>query len=90
MRRPAKRLSECPNCGAEFDARRLACPECGSDAETGWKSQEDIDYEAVELPDALEVDDGPRPRTRPIWPIVAVVAAVLLIVAFVVQILLGY
>jgi hypothetical protein len=26
----------CPHCGAEVPARALACPECGSDEETGW------------------------------------------------------
>jgi hypothetical protein len=27
---------ECPNCGAELPAGALACPECGSDENTGW------------------------------------------------------
>ena len=44
-------LEICPNCGAEFPAKRLACPECGSDAETGWKSSEEIDYMSVDLPE---------------------------------------
>lgn len=26
----------CPNCGARVPARAKACPECGSDQETGW------------------------------------------------------
>ena len=44
---------ECPNCGATFRAGRLACPECGSDAETGWRGAEDLDYLAVEIPDGV-------------------------------------
>lgn len=26
----------CPNCGAEVPPRAKACPECGSDEQTGW------------------------------------------------------
>lgn len=26
----------CPNCGAEVPRNAKACPECGSDEETGW------------------------------------------------------
>jgi uncharacterized membrane protein YvbJ len=26
----------CPNCGAKVPRDAKACPECGSDAETGW------------------------------------------------------
>lgn len=26
----------CPNCGAEVPRDARACPECGSDEETGW------------------------------------------------------
>ena len=44
-------LVTCPLCGARFRSGQLACKECGSDAETGWKSGEDIDYAAVDIPD---------------------------------------
>ncbi|MHC4078786.1 MAG: hypothetical protein ACYST0_10160 [Planctomycetota bacterium] len=44
-------LVGCPECGAEFPAGRLACPECGSDAETGWKDEEEVQYQSVDLPD---------------------------------------
>lgn len=56
---------ECPHCGAVIARGRLACPECGSDANTGWKSADDLDYEAVELPD----DGGParRPSRAMFW-----------------------
>jgi uncharacterized membrane protein YvbJ len=29
----------CPNCGAEVPANAKACPECGSDEETGWSEE---------------------------------------------------
>jgi hypothetical protein len=74
MKREAPGGQECPHCGAEVAAGRLACPECGSDAATGWKSSEEIDYQAVELPDA----EPPPPRRRPAlftWTLVLLVLA---------------
>jgi hypothetical protein len=29
----------CPNCGAEVPQNARACPECGSDHETGWSEE---------------------------------------------------
>jgi len=29
----------CPNCGAEVPANAKACPECGSDEQTGWSEE---------------------------------------------------
>ena len=29
----------CPNCGAEVPRDAKACPECGSDEQTGWSEQ---------------------------------------------------
>ncbi|MHC4512630.1 MAG: hypothetical protein ACYTGW_05670 [Planctomycetota bacterium] len=46
-----RNLIGCPECGTEFPAGRLACPECGSDAETGWKDEEEVQYQSVDLPD---------------------------------------
>ena len=69
----------CPHCGASFPRGRLACPECGSDESTGWKSQEEIDYESVEIPDHWPeepVRGGPLPR----WLLLA--AAVAALIAF--------
>jgi len=42
-------MDVCPNCGEYLDERATICPHCGSDEETGWKS--DLDYYAVELPE---------------------------------------
>ncbi len=56
-KKKVRRTLVCPHCGATFREGRLSCPECGSDAQTGWKSQEEIDYQSVELP---EWDDEPE------------------------------
>ena len=42
--RPAERRSImspeiCPNCGAAVPRRAKACPECGSDEQTGWSDK---------------------------------------------------
>ena len=34
------RFVECPYCEARVPRGVLACPECGSDAETGWQEGE--------------------------------------------------
>jgi hypothetical protein len=75
--RPSRKV-ECPNCGAWFPPGRLACPECGSDAETGWKPGEDIEYEAVDLPEPYGSEESRPRRAR---SVVVTVAAILLILA---------
>ena len=72
----------CSNCGAEVPAGAAACPECGSDDETGWS--EDAAYDGLDRP-APEGDEGPAGR-RGLHPTARVVAVVmiLLIVFFVV------
>ncbi|HLU40028.1 MAG TPA: hypothetical protein VK081_11615 [Planctomycetota bacterium] len=71
---------ECPQCGAEVPAGRLACRECGSDASTGWKSAEEIDYQAVELPDE---GGGEQHRFPAVvwWVVVAALAALVFAIA---------
>lgn len=71
MTRPAE---ECPHCGAVFAAGRLACPECGSDAATGWQNADEIDYQAVELPDGGAATSH-RPRRATFWVLLVMVAA---------------
>ena len=71
-------------CGTEFRAGRLACPECGSDAETGWKSSEEIDYQSVELPDDEWVDPDSVPRSGAgTWFLVAAILALIGMLAMV-------
>jgi hypothetical protein len=78
-RRPLREASTCPHCGASFKAGRLACPECGSDAATGWRDAEEIDVRSVEIPDTYEeLVGGAAPRRRRRW---TVIVALLLLVA---------
>jgi uncharacterized membrane protein YvbJ len=39
----------CPNCGAEVPPNAKACPECGSDEQTGWSEEARTD--SLDLPD---------------------------------------
>lgn len=39
----------CPNCGAEVPRNAKACPECGSDEQTGWS--EEAHASGLDLPD---------------------------------------
>jgi hypothetical protein len=46
----------CPNCGAEVPPQAKACPECGSDEQTGWSEQ--ARYDGLDLPDdKFDYDD---------------------------------
>ena len=49
----------CPNCGAEVSLKASACPECGSDENTGWS--EETMYDALDLPE-IETS-GKRPSS---------------------------
>jgi RNA polymerase subunit RPABC4/transcription elongation factor Spt4 len=58
MARKADRPSDyfvCPHCGAEVRARAARCPECGSDAETGWS--EGADKWGADIPTGYGEDD---------------------------------
>jgi hypothetical protein len=60
----------CPHCGAELPQNAKACPECGSDENTGWSERAQSD--GLGLPDEeFEYEDfvkrefgdqGPVPR----------------------------
>ena len=39
----------CPNCGAKVPRNAKACPECGSDEETGWSEETNTD--GLDLPE---------------------------------------
>jgi len=73
----------CPQCGAEVPPKALACPECGSDYETGWS--EEAAAQRLDLPDDKfdygefvkeefgEEKKDVRPRgIPPVWWIVAI------------------
>jgi len=71
----------CPNCGAEVPRGAKACPECGSDEETGWSDE--TAGEGLDLPEEkFDYDDfvgrefgkkGPVPRgVHWFWWLIAV------------------
>ncbi len=47
----------CPNCGAKVSPKAKACPECGSDENTGWS--EDTMYDALDLPEIETLSEPP-------------------------------
>ena len=74
----------CPNCGAEVPPRAKACPECGSDEQTGWSEEAHAD--GLGLPDQeFDYDDfvkrefgSKKPVPRGVhwfWWVVAVLVA---------------
>jgi hypothetical protein len=75
---PARSEDFCPHCGATFPAGRLACPECGSDASTGWRSADEIVENSIDLPDE-RLAAAPK-RGLPIYGRVLLGLAVLVLV----------
>jgi hypothetical protein len=55
-RRRPKPHDRCPHCDARFPRGRSACPECGSDAETGWNEDALSGYTAADIPDTFDED----------------------------------
>lgn len=80
------RYEICPHCGADFPAGRLACPECGSDDRTGWKSEAEISYESVEIPDTYDPDVWEKGLGGPTTPRWILVTSYVVIVAFLISI----
>jgi hypothetical protein len=64
-----RETTTCPQCAGEFPSGRLACPHCGSDAQTGWSeggddhSFTDDDYDEV-VADIQGRDDLDSPKWR--------------------------
>jgi hypothetical protein len=42
-------VTTCPSCGADVPPKARACPECGSDEQTGWS--EEAASSGLDLPD---------------------------------------
>jgi len=83
----------CPNCGAEIPAGAKACPECGSDEQTGWSEQARTD--SLDLPDKnFDYDEfverefgepkkSPVPRgIRRFWWVIAILLLMGFIIAW--------
>ena len=67
--RPAIRYPGPPPWSARTAAPRVprgakACPECGSDEETGWADDADIDQGAADIPDAYDPDQWEEDAER--------------------------
>jgi hypothetical protein len=76
----------CPNCGAEVPRNAKACPECGSDEETGWSEEASTDgldlpdekFDYNEFVDREFGDKTPVPRgIRWFWWLIAVLVLIL-------------
>ena len=79
----------CPHCGAEVPPNARACPECGSDEQTGWSDRatadrlglpdEDFDY-AEFVKEEFGGQNKIRPRgVAPFWWIVAMITLAILL-----------
>jgi hypothetical protein len=79
--RRSPRRRECPHCGAAVPRGAAACPECGSDEETGWVDDETLDHAAADIPDAYDPDlweeDGRKRERREHFHLVVAIAIVL-------------
>ena len=77
----------CPNCGADVPPKALACPECGSDHDTGWKDYADVigqgsPEDEFDYAEAFDKEFGREvipSNTKPIWWITAIVIVVVFI-----------
>jgi uncharacterized membrane protein YvbJ len=85
------RSFECPNCGAEVAANARACRECGSDANTGWKDGDELDYQSVEIPDGYGGEFDAKPaRSALLSPRAVAIVALIVAVAFILAVLLRW
>jgi hypothetical protein len=76
---------QCPNCGAELEPGAHACPECGSDENTGWSDEaknaelglpdDSFDYDEFVKREFSEAGSKPRGLHWFWWLIAALVIA---------------
>jgi hypothetical protein len=78
----------CPQCGAWVPPDARACPECGSDEQTGWHDRaqaqrldlppdpDEFDYDSFV---AQEMGTQPTRKLHPVWAITAVILLALLL-----------
>ena len=74
------RYFTCPHCGASVPPDATACPECGSDDQTGWSDK--AAYDDLLLYDDEPQADSPQPAAWPRYMIAIV--AIIVISAFLV------
>jgi len=74
MENKVERYFICPHCGAQVPSDALACPECGSDNETGWSEEAESD-DLLLYDDELPLESfKPAPWPRYLIAIVAIIA----------------
>ena len=81
---------ECPHCGADLPPNARACPECGSDEQTGWS--EAAQHDGLGIPDESfnyqdfikrEFEDKSPASGRPwFWWVIAVLLVAALAAAW--------
>ena len=81
----------CPNCGALLEPNVKACPECGSDDETGWSEsarakQLGLPDENFDYDDFVKEEFSPAPLKRRgiawLWWLMTVLLIVLFLLFF--------
>jgi hypothetical protein len=82
----------CPNCGAEVPRNAKACPECGSDDQTGWSEEAsadglDLPNEEFDYKDFVEREFGakhPVPRgLHWFWWVIAVAVLISFVILWI-------
>jgi len=63
--RPRQTPAVCPQCGTPLKPNALACPECGSDWQTGWSEGADVDWETPDYDEILHKEFGEAPQKKP-------------------------
>jgi hypothetical protein len=82
----------CPNCGEEVSPRAKACPECGSDEQTGWSEaaqsggldlpDEEFDYQDYVKREFSGATPKPRGMAWYWWVVAVLVLATFLFLLF--------
>jgi zinc-ribbon domain len=80
----------CANCGADVPRNAKACPECGSDEQTGWSEEaaaadlglpdDSFDYDKF-VREELEGSERVRDRASWYWWVIAAVGILILVAA---------
>lgn len=55
----------CPQCGRALEPAALACPDCGSDWNTGWSEDAEVDWETPDYDELLESEFGEKKPVPP-------------------------
>jgi hypothetical protein len=79
----------CPNCGAEVPPKARACPECGSDEQTGWSEaaetadlglpDEEFNYSDFVKREFGENDPAPAGKPLKTWLLALLALAIIVL-----------